>query len=135
MVSDRKILIFRVYTDSNQNWTSFQLGKLRFQGDLFLELTLTKGKYLDEVDKGCLEKVLSARGLSVFPWSDRPGAFYAPHEHGHDEVIVVLEGVIEFSVAEKSYLLESGDELLLPKGTIHSASVPEEGAVSYLICS
>ena len=63
-----------------------------------------------------------------------------PHQCGmtalhRDEYIVVVEGSIEFTVLGQVYLMEPGDELVLPEGTMHSAYVPGDDPVHYLICS
>lgn len=79
--------------------------------------------------------MLEQQGLSVFSWRDPPGATYAEHYHGHDEVIVVTRGAIEFTIGGQSYLLEAGDELILPEGTKHSAINRGSATVEYFICS
>ncbi len=71
-------------------------------------------------------------GFDVIDWSDPAGAVYQPHAHNHDEVIVPYDGRIEFIIEGQNYLLDPGDALFLPKGTIHSARVGGDGA-SYLI--
>ena len=71
----------------------------------------------------------------MFSWQDLPGAAYSEHSHNHDEVIVVQSGAIKFTIAGEDYLLEAGDELILPAGTLHSAINPGDKTVSYLICS
>lgn len=98
-------------------------------------LELLKREHAAVLGDEALEKTLRARGLSVFKWSDGPGTTYSPHCHSHDEYIVVVEGSIEFTVLGQVYLMEPGDELVLPEGTMHSAYVPGDDPVHYLICS
>ncbi|MBI1271948.1 cupin domain-containing protein [bacterium] len=98
-------------------------------------LELLKGMHAPVQDHAALEKALRARGLSIFNWSDGPGTIYSPHCHSHDEYIIVVEGSIEFTVSGSVYLMEPGDELVLPEGTMHSAYVPGDDPVHYLICS
>jgi hypothetical protein len=39
-----------------------------------------------------------ARGCArQLTWSDGPGTTYAPHQHGHDEVIYVIGGSMSFT--------------------------------------
>lgn len=55
----------------------------------YKELKLTKQKYSGFKSKDILAQDLKARGLDIFSWSGGPGTRYAPHQHSHDEVIVV----------------------------------------------
>ena len=98
-------------------------------------LTITRGKYSQVENRAALEKELASRGLTVFSWSDEPGTTYAPHQHGHDEIIVVVSGAIQFVIEGQDYHLEQGDELVLPRGTVHSAWAPGSVSVQYFICS
>jgi len=98
-------------------------------------VTVNKAKYAKLAATGELRSILEKQGLSVFSWYDPPGATYAEHYHGHDEVIVVSHGAIEFTIAGQSYLLEAGDELILPEGTRHSAVNRGSVTVEYFICS
>jgi len=98
-------------------------------------LTLNKAKYADAADSSQLQKLLRQQLLSIFSWQDSPGTTYSEHSHDHDEVIVVYSGAIKFTIAGKDYLLEAGDELILPAGTRHSAVNPGSEMVRYFICS
>ena len=64
---------------------------------------------------------------------DPPGAQYQEHSHTHDECICVVEGSMEFKIAQQRYDLRPGDVLYLPKNTVHSAQVPHRNPVKYLI--
>jgi Mannose-6-phosphate isomerase len=98
-------------------------------------ITVNKAKYEKLAETGELLAMLEKQGLSVFSWRDPPGATYAEHCHSHDEVIVVARGAIEFTIGGQSYLLEAGDELILPEGTRHSAVNRGSVTVEYFICS
>lgn len=82
-----------------------------------------------------LEAQLRRQGYSLFSWEDRPGAYYSPHSHEHDEFIVVLSGSIKFTIAGRDYLLEPGDMLTLPAETVHSAVNDEHSSCRYYICT
>jgi quercetin dioxygenase-like cupin family protein len=75
---------------------------------------------------------LTADGFEAFAWSDAPGADYTAHAHDHDESLWVVDGEITFGVGARAYRLGSGDRLMLPGGTVHTAHVGPEGA-RYLI--
>ncbi len=103
---------------------------------MFQKVALHKGKY-----KRCcadiseLQKDLAAEGHSLFVWKDSPGAVYSPHSHSHDEYIVVSSGEIEFSISGTTYLMQAGDALDLPAGTVHSAINKGSKSCIYIICS
>lgn len=81
-----------------------------------------------------LKQRLAAEGFDVVRWRDEPGADYQPHSHDHDECLWVVEGEILFGVDGREYPLGSGDRLMLPAGTVHTARAGAAGAV-YLIGS
>ena len=84
------------------------------------------------VDETALRRQLEAEGFSVWRWSDAPGADYQPHTHDHDESLWVVAGEITFGAAGRALRLGSGDRLMLPKGTVHTARAGSAGA-TYLI--
>lgn len=79
-----------------------------------------------------LRSQLEREGFSVFRWSDGPAATYSPHAHDHDESIWVVVGEIAFAAAGGELRLGPGDRLMLPRGTVHTATAGAEGA-TYLI--
>lgn len=84
------------------------------------------------VDAENLRQQLLEEGFDPFTWNDPAGTTYPPHAHAHDESIWVVEGEITFQVAGRTYHLRSGDRLLLPAGTLHTAQVGNSGC-TYLI--
>jgi quercetin dioxygenase-like cupin family protein len=97
-------------------------------------LSIDKQKY-DCRDESELERKLEREGFSIFNWSDRPGAYYSPHSHGHDEFIIVYKGSITFIIQGSKYKLEPGDLLNLPAGTVHEAVNDTREPVHYFICT
>jgi quercetin dioxygenase-like cupin family protein len=79
-----------------------------------------------------LRTVLSTDGFEVMAWSDPPGRTYAPHSHDHDESLWCLRGWITFHAGGRDYRLAAGDRLMLPRDTVHAATVGPDGA-TYLI--
>jgi quercetin dioxygenase-like cupin family protein len=76
---------------------------------------------------------LQAEGYAVFQWSDAPGTKYGPHSHAEDQSHWVLSGQLELRVGHETYTLRPGDRDYLPANTIHSAFVPGDEPVTYLI--
>jgi len=76
---------------------------------------------------------LQSEGYSVFQWTDAAGTKYGPHAHAEDQSHWILSGVLDLRVGHETYSLKAGDRDFLPANTIHSASVPRDNPVTYLI--
>jgi mannose-6-phosphate isomerase-like protein (cupin superfamily) len=63
----------------------------------------------------------ASRGFSCDLWTDPPGQRWEDFTHLTDELVVVLEGEMEFEVTGRPCHPELGEELLIPAGAIHSA--------------
>ena len=84
-------------------------------------------------DAYTLRRRLEREGYSVFEWSDRPGATYAPHSHPEDQSHWVLSGELTLVVEGEEYTLRAGDRDYLPAWTVHEARVEGRETVVYLI--
>lgn len=84
-------------------------------------------------DAEVLKAVLRDEGYSVFQWSDAPGTKYGPHAHAEDQSHWILSGELELRVGHETYTLRAGDRDFLPANTMHSAFVPGDQSVTYLI--
>jgi len=80
-----------------------------------------------------LRRRLQSDGYSVFQWSDAPGTSYAPHSHPEDQSHWIIAGQLELRVENETYTLNPGDRDYLPANTTHSAFVPGDEPVTYLI--
>ena len=80
-----------------------------------------------------LKARLVSEGYSVFQWSDAAGTKYGPHAHAEDQSHWILSGELELRVGYETYTLRAGDRDFLPANTIHSALVPGDEPVTYLI--
>src|SRR5271166_3548911 len=61
------------------------------------------------------------RGFSCDLWTDAPGRRWEDFMHATDELIVVVDGEMEFEIAGRICHPTIGDELLIRAGAIHSA--------------
>ena len=80
-----------------------------------------------------LRQRLQQEGYSVFQWTDSPGTKYGPHAHAEDQCHWIVSGTLELRVGHETYTLRAGDRDYLPANTIHSAFVPGDESVTYLI--
>ncbi len=61
-----------------------------------------------------------SRGFSCDVWTDSPGQTWENYRHDIDEVVMVLEGEVEFEIDGHVHRPSAGQELLIPRGIIHS---------------
>jgi quercetin dioxygenase-like cupin family protein len=100
-----------------------------------MSLRIEKWSEPDPPRPDTLRKKLEREGYSVFEWTDAPQTVYGPHSHGDDQSHWVISGRLELTVGNETYTLEAGDRDLLPANTTHSAFVPGDRPVRYLIGS
>jgi quercetin dioxygenase-like cupin family protein len=63
----------------------------------------------------------AARGFTCDLWTDPPGQRWEGFTHATDEVVIVLEGTMEFEVEGTLHHPPPGEELFIPAGAVHSA--------------
>ena len=62
-----------------------------------------------------------SRGFSCELWTDPPGQRWENFTHATDEVVIVLEGEMEFEVEGDITHPHAGEEFMIPAGAVHSA--------------
>jgi mannose-6-phosphate isomerase-like protein (cupin superfamily) len=67
-----------------------------------------------------VETSWAQRGFSCGLWTDPPGQLWENFVHKTDEVVMVVDGNVEFEIGGKIYHPQSGDELFIPSGAFHS---------------
>lgn len=72
---------------------------------------------------------LRSEASNCYAWSNGPGDRYAPHSHSYEKVLYCVDGSITFVLERegKELVLNAGDRMVLPRGTVHSAVVGNEG--------
>ena len=58
----------------------------------------------------------AARGFSCELWTDPPGQRWEDFTHATDEVVIVLEGEMEFEVEGEAHHPQTGEEIFIPAG-------------------
>lgn len=61
-----------------------------------------------------------SRGFSCDVWTDPPGRVWNDYRHPVDEVVMVVEGEVEFDIAGKVVRPAPGEEVLIPAGALHT---------------
>jgi quercetin dioxygenase-like cupin family protein len=98
-----------------------------------LSLEVERWSEREPPDKDTLRRRMEAEGYSVFEWTDAPGTSYGPHTHAEDQSHWIIRGALVLRVGWEEYTLRAGDRDYLPAGTEHSAVVPDDEPVVYLI--
>ena len=72
---------------------------------------------------------LKTEASGCYSWSNGPNDRYAPHIHNYEKVLYCVDGSITFVLESEGKRLElkSGDRMVLPAGTVHSAVVGASG--------
>ena len=74
-----------------------------------------------EFDLDKIAAVWAQRGFSCDLWVDPAGQLWENFAHDVDEIVMVIEGEMEFHVGGKLHHLQAGDELLIPARVVHSS--------------
>jgi quercetin dioxygenase-like cupin family protein len=63
----------------------------------------------------------AARGFTCGLWVDPPGQRWEGFVHDTDELVIVVEGEMEFEIEGRVHRPGIGEELLIPARAMHSA--------------
>ena len=84
--------------------------------------TFTKGKFVVPIGRDVVEQDWTARGYSDPKIQDYPqGWARAEHTHPVSLIMTIVTGRMEFVFGDQHFVVEPGDELFYPAGTVHSA--------------
>ena len=72
------------------------------------------------VDQNAVAVDWRRRGFSCGLWVDPPGQVWADFVHDTDEVVMVVEGEVEFEIASVIHRPRAGEEVLIPAGAQHT---------------
>ena len=67
-----------------------------------------------------VSKDWAARGFSCALWIDPPGQRWEDFVHNTDELVLVLEGKLEFEINGEISHPRTGEEIYIPAGAVHS---------------
>ena len=75
---------------------------------------------MTEIDRQAVSRDWASRGFGCDLWVDPPGQRWEDFVHETDELVMVLEGEVEFEVDGVVSHPEPGVELYIPAGAVHS---------------
>ena len=93
---------------------------------------IERGKFARPVDRAAVARSWAARGYSCQPFTDPPGREWNDFVHATDELVTVLEGRLELAIGDKVVVAEEGDEVFIPKRTVHSVRNVHTGTTRWL---
>lgn len=73
-----------------------------------------------EVDQGAVARGWRERGFSCGLWVDPPGQVWEDYVHPVDELVVLVEGEVEFEVEGRVHRPRVGEELRIPAHARHT---------------
>jgi len=76
-----------------------------------------------------LRRKLEARGYRVTQYVYPPGTRFPNHTHGVDKIDAVVSGRFRLTMDGRSEVLQAGDCVAVPGGTVHSAEVVGDESV------
>ena len=72
------------------------------------------------VDRPAVERGWRERGFSCGLWIDPPGQIWSDFVHETDELVMVVDGEVEFEFGGQTYRPSPGEELLIPARARHT---------------
>lgn len=124
----------------NREWTQYFLGdtnELRTTGCPFQSRSQGQAASVIRTSMCRLDQVvgdlLPPTG-AVEVQRDTPHRIHGLHRHGVDETLHVVEGQIDFQVADATFQCGPGDRLLLPSETLHASKAGPQGCL-YVIAT
>jgi quercetin dioxygenase-like cupin family protein len=76
-----------------------------------------------ELTEQAMRNKLEQQGYQVSRYVYPPGTHFPEHTHGVDKIDGVLSGQFSMTMGGQALVLQAGDCLAVPKGTVHSAEV------------
>ncbi len=81
---------------------------------------LTRNKFAAPLDRSAVAAEWRGRGYTCGRFVDPPGRCWEDFVHDCNELVTVVEGRLEMTVAGETVTVGSGDEVFIPKGARHS---------------
>ena len=80
------------------------------------------------LDRKAVARDWAARGFSCDIWIDPPGQVWADFVHDTDELVMPIEGDVQFEIEDKIFTPAPGEELLIPGGATHTVRTGATGS-------
>ena len=74
-----------------------------------------------ELFSGIDAQIFAGRQAMVMRVTMEQNALAATHSHSHEQISVVLQGEVEFTIGDEQKTLHAGDAVVIPGDIVHSA--------------
>jgi quercetin dioxygenase-like cupin family protein len=81
---------------------------------------MERDRKIAELDRAAVEGRWRERGFSCALWIDPPGQVWADFVHDTDELVMVVEGDVEFEIEGQVHRPAPGEELCIPARARHT---------------
>lgn len=73
-----------------------------------------------EIYPGFRAKFLHSERMTMGSWEIEAGMELPEHVHEHEQISLLLDGEIEFTMAGETRMLQAGDVVITPSNVVHS---------------
>jgi quercetin dioxygenase-like cupin family protein len=73
-----------------------------------------------EISKGIHARAIHAENVTILHVNIDQGALLPEHAHFHEQILNVIDGELELTVAGETYRLSPGQVVVIPSNAIHS---------------
>lgn len=80
-----------------------------------------------ELVPGSNSHIVSSQNITVSFLIQKPNAYFPPHRHESEQMMIVIDGEQDEIVEGKLYHLKKGDVIILPSNIEHGGYIPEAG--------
>jgi quercetin dioxygenase-like cupin family protein len=74
-------------------------------------------------------RVMATRNIMIVQYKYEPRATFPEHYHPEEQIVIVIDGEIEFNVDGEMFALSHGGVLVIPSNALHSSRVIGDGPV------
>lgn len=81
-----------------------------------------------ELIPGIKTHIVSAEKITLSFAKAQPNSKFPSHSHENEQIMIVMDGAVDFIIEGKLYHAEKGDVVVLPSNTEHGAYVTDKGS-------
>ena len=83
----------------------------------------------EEVQQGIERQMIVGKNVMICRFRFAPNLVAPAHEHPHEQMTIVEQGRVLFTIGDEQRLAKAGDVLHFPSGTWHGATILDEEVV------
>ena len=84
-----------------------------------------------EMLPGVRRRAVSLNKVMITFFEFEPHAVVPEHDHPHEQISVVIEGAMEFQLADEKRILKAGEGAVIPSGVKHGARILDQPTTVY----